>query len=196
MLNKSSARGVKQNSIGSVPLQEHGASLAGLDTGQEGFARCPCNAGISAAFLAEKAAKAEKAFFFFVFLRLQHTWRRERAVRAPAPPPLGAKAKSPSARGVAFRFIKFIEFFTNGWTQFPPNFLIMQIRQISNLAQLGRATAPNSPAPARAAEKPRIMTPLIGNICDRYNKFSSQITFHPREPRAPVKHYGGLISLT
>ncbi len=49
---------------------------------------------------------------------------------------------------------------------------------------------------SRNCRNPQIITQLIGNICDRYNKFSSQITFHPRDHRAPVKSYRGLISLT
>lgn len=49
---------------------------------------------------------------------------------------------------------------------------------------------------SRNCRNPQIITQLIGNICDRYNKFYSQITFHPRDHRAPVKHYRGLISFT
>ena len=57
----------------------------------------------------------------------------------------GSWGKVTNRKGMAFRFIKFIDFFTNGWTQFPPNFLIMQICKISNLDQLGTATASNLP---------------------------------------------------
>ena len=49
---------------------------------------------------------------------------------------------------------------------------------------------------SRNCRNPQIITQLIGNICDRYNKFSPQITFHPRNHRAPVKSYPGLIPLT
>lgn len=43
---------------------------------------------------------------------------------------------------------------------------------------------------------PQIIIQLIGNICDRYNKFSPQITFHPWKHRAPVKSHSGPISFT
>lgn len=49
---------------------------------------------------------------------------------------------------------------------------------------------------SRNCRNPQIIMQLIGNICDRYNKFSSQITFHPWKPCAPVKSHSGPISLT
>lgn len=49
---------------------------------------------------------------------------------------------------------------------------------------------------SRNCRNPQIITRLIGNICDRYNKFHSQITFHPGELSAPVKRRRGLISST
>lgn len=59
--------------------------------------------------------------------------------------PQGSAGKVTVCTNRAFKFIKFIGFFTNEWTQFSTNFLIMQICKISNLGQLGSSTVPNSP---------------------------------------------------
>lgn len=94
------------------------------------------------------------SFFSQRFVKRAHlpsTWAlkrargRDRAERAPVQPLWGAAGKSAAGSGMALSFIKFIEFFTNGWTQFPSNFLIMQICKISNLDQFKTATAPNLP---------------------------------------------------
>lgn len=76
-------------------------------------------------------------------------------VTVPSALPLslsGGCGKVTGCKGMALSFIKFIEFFTNGWTQFPSNFLIMQICKISNLDQFKTATAPNLPVKAVNAE--------------------------------------------
>lgn len=128
--------------------------------------------------------------------RLERTWRRNRGLRAPALLPLGAEAKSPTARGDGFQIHKIHRIF-HKWM----NTISSQFPHYANMQNIESRPIRDSHSfkftgLSRNCRNPQIITQLIGNICDRYNKFSSQITFHPRDHRAPVKSYRGLISLT
>lgn len=150
MCNKSSTRGMKQRLL--LPSQMYITDIPHAEAAFMGRAGCP-----SEELLFWFLQPLDSFFLFFLSSVL---WRERTCLRhvpwsahgdanvssaLPFSLSGGAAGKSAADSGMALSFIKFIEFFTNGWTQFPSNFLIMQICKISNLDQFKTATAPNLP---------------------------------------------------
>lgn len=148
---------------------------------------------ISATFPAESgAARLSRS----PSVRLERTWRRDRAPARPRPASLWEPRQSHRPQGDGFQIHKIHRIF-HKWM----NTISSQFPHYANMQNIKSRPIRDSHSfkftgLSRNCRNPQIITQLIGNICDRYNKFSSQITFHPRDHCAPVKPYRGLISLT
>lgn len=127
---------------------------------------------------------------FSLHFSLRRTLTRGRARRALAAASSGSFGKVTDRRGKpAFGFIKFIESL-HKWV----NTISSQFPHYANMQNIKSRPIRDSlrfefSGLRRNCRDPQIITRLIANICDRYNKFSPQITFHPRNHRAPLKYY-------